>query len=107
MELRDSDGRVVLENVLIYDGLGSAPRSGSVLIVDGRIAAAGAVSPSALPHGVRRVDMKGLAVSPGFINLHSHSDTDMLVHRVKTLLMQGITTEVVGNCGEGRSTPPR
>lgn len=93
---------VLLENGLLFDGLGSPPRKGSVLIGDGRIAAVGEISASAVPSDVAKVDARGLAVCPSFINIHSHSDTDMLMHpESKTLLKQGITTEVVGNCGGG------
>lgn len=93
---------VLLENGLIFDGLGSPPREGSVLVLRDEIAAVGEVSPALIPAGTRKVNIKGLAVCPGFINIHSHSDTDMLVHpESKTLLKQGITTEVVGNCGGG------
>lgn len=93
---------VLLEGGLVFDGLGNPPKTGSILIDDGMIAAVGEVGSSAVPSRVSRVSAKGLAISPGFVNIHSHSDTDMLVHPESvTLVRQGITTEVVGNCGGG------
>ncbi len=91
---------LLLQNAFIHDGSGNAPKAGAILIHDGRIVDCGAISERSVPSEVRRLDLGGLAVSPGFINIHSHSDTDVLVHpEAKTLLLQGITTEVVGNCG--------
>ncbi len=46
------------------------------------------------------IDAEGLIVSPGFIDIHSHSDFTVLVDpRAMSKIMQGVTTEVVGNCG--------
>lgn len=93
---------VLLKNGLLFDGLGNPPEMGSVLIQGGKIVAVGEISRAVVPDDAHRVDAKGLAICPGFINIHSHSDTDMLMHpESKTLLKQGITTEVVGNCGGG------
>lgn len=93
---------VLLENGLLFDGLGNPPRKGSVLIDRGKLVAVGEVSPSSVPENVSRVDAGRFAICPGFINIHSHSDTDMLLYpESETLLRQGITTEVVGNCGGG------
>lgn len=46
------------------------------------------------------IDAKGLIVSPGFIDVHSHSDlTSLNMNVISPKLMQGVTTEIVGNCG--------
>ena len=46
------------------------------------------------------IDASGLIVSPGFIDMHSHSDLTLLVNpQGESKLSQGVTTEVVGNCG--------
>jgi N-acyl-D-amino-acid deacylase len=95
---------LLIENVLIYDGTGLKPYLGWVLIQEGRIAAVGntrygscSLNSSSM---FKRFDGHGLAISPGFINIHSHSDTDILLHpECKTLVKQGITTETIGNCG--------
>ncbi|MEZ5351789.1 MAG: amidohydrolase family protein [Bryobacteraceae bacterium] len=85
----------LLDNGLIFDGLGDAPYTGSVLMVDGRIAAAG---PHILAPAAERVDCKGLAIAPGFVDLHSHSDLQVLEDREEKS-NQGVTRELVGNCG--------
>ena len=47
-----------------------------------------------------RIDLNGLAVCPGFIDLHTHSDFTLLVNgRAESQVHQGVTTEVVGQCG--------
>ena len=49
----------------------------------------------------RTVDAAGRVVAPGFIDIHSHSDaTVLLAPRMESKLMQGVTLEVTGNCGE-------
>src|SRR5436190_2046183 len=81
---------------MIFDGSGRLPVIGDVLIEDGRIAAVGErLEP---PTAAEIVDCRGLAVAPGFIDLHSHSDLQVLENRTEKTL-QGVTTEVVGNCG--------
>jgi dihydroorotase/N-acyl-D-amino-acid deacylase len=79
----------------LFDGSGAPPRSGSVLVDGERIAATGEMpsSPNA-----EIIDCTGLAVAPGFIDAHSHSDLQLLDNRPEKVL-QGVTTEVVGNCG--------
>ena len=64
---------------------------------DGRIAAIGVVEAEG-----EEIDATGLAVTPGFIDIHSHSDYTLLVDpRAVSAIHQGVTTEVVGNCGFG------
>jgi len=70
-------------------------------IRDGRIAAIG----DGLTGGGRTIDARGLAVMPGAIDIHSHSDEAMLVNSaLESALHQGVTTVVCGNCG-GASAP--
>ena len=50
------------------------------------------------------IDARGLVVVPGLIDVHSHSDFTLLVDgRAQSALAQGVTTELVGNCGHGCS----
>jgi N-acyl-D-amino-acid deacylase len=80
----------------IYDGRGGEPFLGDVLADGDRIVAVGRVD--GVPVGARVIDCAGLAVAPGLIDSHSHSDLQVLENRPEKL-NQGVTTEVVGNCG--------
>ena len=86
---------LLLQGGTVVDGTGEAPRTADVLIADGRIAAVGRVEP---PPDARAIDCTGLTVAPGFIDIHSHSDLQAIESRPEKAL-QGVTTEVVGNCG--------
>ena len=86
---------IVLGNGILIDGTGSAPAPGSVLVRAGRIEETGRFN---VPAGAKVVDCSGLAIAPGFIDAHSHSDLQVLEGRTDKLV-QGVTTEVVGNCG--------
>ena len=86
---------LLLKNGLLYDGTGAAPFPADVLVDGDRIVSIGPVD--AAPRA-EILDVAGLAVAPGFIDIHSHSDLQVLENR-KEKTRQGITTEVVGNCG--------
>jgi len=50
--------------------------------------------------GHRIIEAKGMVLAPGFVDIHSHSDCSLLIdNRAESKLRQGVTTEVVGNCG--------
>src|SRR5689334_21893089 len=87
--------RRLLEDARVIDGTGSPARLANVLIEDGVIAALGDVPE---PVDTEVVDCAGLTIAPGFIDLHSHSDLQVLEGRREKVL-QGVTAEVVGNCG--------
>jgi dihydroorotase/N-acyl-D-amino-acid deacylase len=86
---------VLLRNGLLLDGTGAPGVSGSVLIDGDRIVEAEEVT---APANCEVVDCSGLAVAPGFIDLHSHLDLQVLEDRPEKI-RQGVTSEVVGNCG--------
>ncbi len=89
----------VLRNALIVDGTGAQPRAGDVRIEDARIVELGDLSPAP---ATREIDVGGLAVSPGFIDVHTHDDFAALLHPgMGFKLTGGVTTDVVGNCGFG------
>jgi N-acyl-D-aspartate/D-glutamate deacylase len=89
---------LVVRNGTVYDGTGEEPRRMDVALAGGRIAAVGAVD----AHDAPELDAAGLAVAPGFIDIHSHSDYTLLVDpRAVSAIHQGVTLEVVGNCGFG------
>ena len=81
----------------VFDGTGGAAFRADVGIRDGRIACIGDLSGQ---ESAERVELNGLAVCPGFIDLHTHSDFTLLVNgRAESQVHQGVTTEVVGQCG--------
>jgi N-acyl-D-aspartate/D-glutamate deacylase len=89
---------LVIRNGTVYDGTGADGIAADVAIRDGRIAAVGAVDAADAPE----LDATGLAVAPGFVDIHSHSDYTLLVDpRAASAIHQGVTLEVVGNCGFG------
>ncbi|MCW5980200.1 MAG: D-aminoacylase [Bryobacteraceae bacterium] len=87
--------RIVLRGGVLFDGLGGEGAGGDVLIAGERIAEIGRFT---APEDARVIDCAGLAVAPGFIDAHSHSDLQVLEDR-REKTVQGVTTEVVGNCG--------
>ena len=92
---------LVLRGGTIYDGSGGAPVVGDVAIVGDRIAALG---DGVRGRGRREVDVAGLAVSPGFINMLSWATVSLLEDgRALSDLQQGVTLEVFG---EGWSMGP-
>lgn len=93
----------ILTGGIIVDGTGAPPISGEVVIRSDRIVSVGSPqrsSRSVAAEGAAYsiIDCKGCIIAPGFIDAHSHSDLQILENRTEKLL-QGVTTEVVGNCG--------
>ncbi|MBI3962781.1 MAG: D-aminoacylase [Deinococcus sp.] len=86
---------LVIHGGIVYDGTGKPGVRADVGIKGNTIAAVGLLPPAA---GKQRIDATGMAVAPGFIDLHSHSDLHALRH-VPEKVLQGVTTELVGNCG--------
>ncbi len=92
---------LVIRGGTIYDGSGKEPMVGNVVIRGERIVAVGRHEPE---EGDRVIDCEGLAVAPGLIDLHTHSDSslrDPKARRCLNYLLQGCTTMVTGNCGGG------
>jgi len=80
---------------LIYDGLGNPPKAGTIGIRGGLIVSAGDSS----INSTRHIDTDGLVISPGFIDVHTHSDLSLFIDgRGESKVFQGVTTEVTGNC---------
>lgn len=88
----------ILAGGLLVDGSGTAPRAASIVVHEGTISE---ILPAGdTRDGVPTIDCTGLVVSPGFVDIHCHSDLTALEYPGNTSrVTQGITTEVVGNCG--------
>lgn len=92
---------LLIRNGVIYDGSGAAPVHGDIAVSQGRVVASGALT----GYSARQeLDAKGLAVSPGFINMLSWATESLIVDgRGMSDLMQGVTLEIFG---EGDSSGP-
>ena len=109
--------RLLIRGGILVDGTGAAARRADILIESERIAAilpAGAPAtgssdqlPDAGPALDEILDASHQVVCPGFIDIHSHGELIHALphagqrHLMTGRLMQGITTEIVGNCGTG------
>jgi dihydroorotase/N-acyl-D-amino-acid deacylase len=94
-----SNDTVLLTGAQLADGTGQALRTADLLVENGHITA---VEPPAVvpPDRHPTLDLTGLVLAPGFIDVHSHADNaPLLAEDDTTKILQGITTEVVGNCG--------
>jgi dihydroorotase/N-acyl-D-amino-acid deacylase len=93
---------LLLIGATVVDGTGASPYLADISVVDDRIASISplkfGVIPRALPETPLVIDCKGMVVAPGFIDVHSHSDLQVVEGRTEKLV-QGVTTEIVGNCG--------
>ncbi|MEE3368939.1 MAG: amidohydrolase family protein [Planctomycetota bacterium] len=90
---------LLIQGGTILDGSGAPPRVADVAICDGRIATVGNL-PAAAADEI--LDASQCVVTPGFIDIHSHSDFTLVVDpRAVSSITQGVTLEVVGNCGHG------
>ena len=87
---------VVFREALVLDGTGAQPFVGDVAVDGDRISDVGSVT----GQSKTEVDARGLVLSPGFIDVHTHDDFALRTSpdmSFKTL--QGVTTVVTGNCG--------
>ncbi|HYS44096.1 MAG TPA: amidohydrolase family protein, partial [Geobacteraceae bacterium] len=83
----------------LVDGSGQPPCRADVAVADGRIAAVG---PRIAGPAARVIDAGGLILAPGFIDIHSHTDATLCTYPcVESKAFQGVTVEVIGNCGLG------
>jgi N-acyl-D-amino-acid deacylase len=88
---------LIVANGSIVDGTGRAAYAGDLGVRDGVVAEIGALNGAAAK---RRIDAGGLAVAPGFIDIHTHSDFTLIVDgTADSQVHQGVTLEVVGQCG--------
>ena len=92
---------LVIAGGSIVDGTGSPAFEGDVAVRDGRIVAVGPSASDAVGRAARVIDARGRTVTPGFVDIHTHSDIGVLQDpTAANALLQGATTHVTGNCGE-------
>jgi N-acyl-D-amino-acid deacylase len=90
----------VFRDALVYDGSGAPPFTGEIAVAGDRIALVG--GPGSVPPGAARAEhrLAGRALSPGFIDAHTHDDRIVLDSPdMLPKVSQGVTTVVAGNCG--------
>jgi N-acyl-D-amino-acid deacylase len=89
---------ILIRGGTVADGSGSPPAELNVGIKGSRIS--GLYKPSETPKASMVIDATGMMVSPGFVDIHTHSDLYLLQNPLaESKIRQGVTTELVGNCG--------
>ena len=108
--MSDMSYDIVIRNADILDGSGTAAFRGDIGISEQKIVA---IAPALSLRGYEILDATGLAVAPGFIDVHTHDDREVLdAPAMLPKLSQGVTTVITGNCGISLSpwqadrTPP-
>ena len=88
---------ILIRGGTLIDGSGRPGEIGDIAVRDGRIAAIG----HSLPESAAKViDAEGLAVTPGFIDIKTHSDFTLPINpKAESKVRQGVTTEIIGHCG--------
>ena len=88
---------LIIRNAKVVDGSGKEAFEADIAVDQGRIVC---IAPDITGVGNRTLDANGLVVCPGFIDIHTHSDFTLSDYpRAESRVHQGVTTEVVGNCG--------
>ncbi len=88
---------IIIRNGSIFDGTGSRPFTADMGLAGDRIAAIGDLEQAVAD---QVLDINNLAVCPGFIDTHAHSEFTLLADpRAAAKILQGVTTEINGNCG--------
>src|SRR5438045_9084392 len=89
---------LVIRGGTLADGTGAALREADIAVKNGRIAAVGKVSGK----GTEEIDARGLLVTPGFVDIHTHYDGQATWDsHLQPSSWHGVTTAVMGNCGVG------
>ncbi len=95
---------LVIRNGTIIDGTGSPSFRADVAIKGDSVVVVGEVADN--DETAREIDASGKVVTPGFIDLHTHSDSSFLIDPLAdSKLTQGVTLELFGNCGMSFCAP--
>jgi N-acyl-D-amino-acid deacylase len=105
---------LVIINGRVLDGSGAEPVEADVAVTGDTIAHVGSIEPAMRAQARRVIDARGLVVSPGFIDIHTHSDYCLLVDgTAQSKIRQGVTTEILGEAdsagpvqGRARASAP-
>ena len=93
-----ADYDLIIRGGSVHDGLGNPARTVDIALKDGRIAAIGTVTGTAR----EELDARGLLVTPGFVDVHTHFDGQSTwENRLAPSSFHGVTSVVMGNCGVG------
>ncbi len=89
---------LVIRGGTVIDGSGVAPREADIAIDGDRIVAIGKIAAS----GAEEIDARGMLVTPGFVDLHTHYDAQVTwANHITPSSSHGVTTALIGNCGVG------
>ena len=92
---------LVLRRAMVFDGTGAPGLELDVAVTGDRITEVGTITAT----GAEEIDLAGMALTPGFIDIHSHADLSLLVNpNAESRIRQGVTLEIVGQ--DGNSVGP-
>jgi N-acyl-D-aspartate/D-glutamate deacylase len=92
------DLTLVIRGGLVVDGTGAAPFEADVGVAGDRIVQVGRIA----ARGVEEIDARGLIVTPGFVDPHTHYDAQVMwANHITPSSCNGVTTALIGNCGVG------
>src|SRR5579864_4549084 len=88
---------ILIRGGMVIDGSGRPGEAADLAIADGRIAR---LAPALAGDATRIIDAAGLAVTPGFIDIKTHSDFTLPINpKAESKVRQGVTPEIIGHCG--------
>jgi N-acyl-D-amino-acid deacylase len=102
VNVRQASDDIVLRGGTVFDGTGAEGREADVALRGDEVTAIGT---ALARRGTIEIDVRGMAVAPGFIDIHSHGDSSLAADpRAESVIRQGITTIAVGADGSSRAT---